>query len=294
MAQMIGKAPFHAVKTDCARYDCGDKVVSCTPTSRSGCRARHRAAVERHPQGPGVTGEGSRAAKQLVRRLARTLAKPVAGGALALAAAGCSSAGSGNTNYSQFYQVMRQSLAASFGKVRVTRDQAASVPYASMGYSLDGGNQMMLVLATDSGGELLWTSAAHVVIVTRSGRIVRSVGLDHDISGLTTRGKFALPAPAAAIQGPFTSTRLEDFPELGLYGVLVSCRAQLAGRQSIKVLGQAVATVRVDESCGSDRLQWAFTDSFWVDADTGLVWRSRQHVHPKSGIVETEILRPPG
>jgi len=26
MAQMIGKAPFHAVKTDCARYDCGDKV----------------------------------------------------------------------------------------------------------------------------------------------------------------------------------------------------------------------------------------------------------------------------
>jgi len=26
MAQMIGKAPFHAVKTDCTRYDCGDKV----------------------------------------------------------------------------------------------------------------------------------------------------------------------------------------------------------------------------------------------------------------------------
>ena len=26
MAQMIGKVPFHAVKTDCARSDCGDKV----------------------------------------------------------------------------------------------------------------------------------------------------------------------------------------------------------------------------------------------------------------------------
>jgi len=26
MAQMIGKMPFHAVKTDCSRYDCGDKV----------------------------------------------------------------------------------------------------------------------------------------------------------------------------------------------------------------------------------------------------------------------------
>ena len=26
MAQMIGTTPFHAVRTDCARYDCGDKV----------------------------------------------------------------------------------------------------------------------------------------------------------------------------------------------------------------------------------------------------------------------------
>jgi UTP--glucose-1-phosphate uridylyltransferase len=26
MAKMIGLVPFHAVKTDCARYDCGDKV----------------------------------------------------------------------------------------------------------------------------------------------------------------------------------------------------------------------------------------------------------------------------
>ncbi len=26
MAQMIGRTPFHAVKTDCMRYDCGDKV----------------------------------------------------------------------------------------------------------------------------------------------------------------------------------------------------------------------------------------------------------------------------
>jgi UTP--glucose-1-phosphate uridylyltransferase len=26
MAQMIAKMPFHAVNTDCVRYDCGDKI----------------------------------------------------------------------------------------------------------------------------------------------------------------------------------------------------------------------------------------------------------------------------
>jgi len=57
---------------------------------------------------------------------------------MALLAASCSSSSSGNTNYSQFYELLRQSLSASFGNIRVTRDQAASVSYASMGYSLDG------------------------------------------------------------------------------------------------------------------------------------------------------------
>ena len=189
---------------------------------------------------------------------------------------------------------MRQSLSASFGNVRVTRQQAAAIPYASMGYTVDGGNQSLLVLATDSGGELLWTSAAHVVIVTREGRIVRTVGLGHDLSGVTTRDQRPLPAPAAAINGPFTSTRLEDFPEQGLYGVLVSCRAHLVGRQSIKILGQAVPVLRVDETCTSRKPDWSFTDNFWVDGDKGLVWRSRQHIHPDGGIVETEIFRPPG
>jgi UTP--glucose-1-phosphate uridylyltransferase len=26
MSRLIGRMPFHAVKTTCARYDCGDKV----------------------------------------------------------------------------------------------------------------------------------------------------------------------------------------------------------------------------------------------------------------------------
>ncbi len=222
------------------------------------------------------------------------LIKRAACGALGLMTAACSSGNSGNNSYAQFYQIMRQSWSASFGKVRVSREQAAAIAYASLGFTLNGGNQNLLVLATDSGGDLLWTSAAHVVIVTRDGRIVRTVGLGDDLSGVTTRDERALPAPAAAIRAPFTSSRLEDFPELGLYGVLVACRASLVGRQSIRILGQVIATFRVDETCHSRRPDWSFTDSFWVDGESGLVWRSRQHIHPKGAVVETEIFRPPG
>ena len=232
------------------------------------------------------------AARRFAGWRARTV-KVAVSGALALLAGACSSASSGNTNYSQFYQVLRQSFAASMGRVRVTREQAGAIPYATMGYRLDGGNQALLVLGTDSGGELLWTSAARVVIVTRDGRIVRTIGLGHDRAAQTARDTTRPPSPAAAIRGSFTTTRLEDFPELGFYGVQVSCRARMAGRQTIKILGQAIATMRVDETCGSRKPDWSFTDTFWVDADNGLVWRSLQHVHPNGDAVETEILRPP-
>jgi len=213
--------------------------------------------------------------------------------ALVLLTAGCSSGQSGNTNYSQFLQIARQSLSASFGKVRVTRAQAAAIPYASMGFMQDGGNENLVVLGTDQGGEQLWTSAAKVVIVTRDGRIARTLGLDHDLSGMTARGG-VLPSPAAALSAPFTSTRLQDYPEMDMYGVLVACSARATGRQTIKILGQPITTMRVDESCRARKPDWSFTDSYWVDTDNGRVWRARQHIHPTGGIIETEIFRPPG
>ena len=206
----------------------------------------------------------------------------------------CSSSNSGNTSYAQFFQVIRQSWTASVGKARISREQAAAIPYASLGYRLEGTNEDILVLATDSGGDLLWTSAARVVIVTRDGRIVRTVGLGKDLSNLTSRDQKGLPPPAAALRAPFSSTRLEDFTDLSLYGVRLSCQAKLVGAQSVRILGQAIATMRVDEACTSRNPDWSFTSSFWVDKDNGFVWRSRQHVHPKGPAVEIEVFRPPG
>ena len=54
---------------------------------------------------------------------------------------------------------------------------------------------------------------------------LRTLGLDHDLSGMTARGG-VLPAPAAALSAPFTSTRLQDYPEMDMYGVIVSCSAR--------------------------------------------------------------------
>ena len=212
--------------------------------------------------------------------------------AVALLAGGCSS--TGDSDYSQFYRALRQSLAASFGHGGVTKEQAAAIPYASMGYRLNGGAEQLIVLATDTNGEQLWTSSAHIVIATSAGRIVRTVGLPANVSAVTPASGQSIPPLTAALAGKVSYSRLEDLPESRVYGAAVDCNAIDRGRQTIVILGRGISTVKIDETCASKALHWSFIDSYWLDPATGLVWKSIQHIAPKNGMLETEILRPPG
>jgi hypothetical protein len=173
---------------------------------------------------------------------------------------------------------------------KVTLQQAAAVPYASMGISLGDSGQSMIILASDTGGERLWTSKARIAITTASdGRIVRTAGLEHDLGGYEPRGD------TMGADGVRTVRWEADFPELNLHSILISCQDRVAGNETIYILGKPIHTQRIDESCAStdSRLDWSFENRYWVDIGNGLVWRSIQHVNPKLDAIETEILRPP-
>ena len=206
-----------------------------------------------------------------------------------LALAGCSSGG--RNDYQDYYSVFKAAWSGSFGDGAITRQQAAAVEFASMGIRLNGGRENMLVLATQTGDDLMWTSSAHVTVNTTSGRVKRTVGRPKDVS-VAPQGN-ALP-PAAALQGPFSSRREVDVPSAGEFGLVLSCRATLRGRQRIVILQQSINTVRVDETCQEAGRSWNFTDSYWISQESGLVWRSIQHLHPNGETVQLQILRPPG
>ncbi len=219
--------------------------------------------------------------------------KPIALIAALLLLSGCDS--TGTSDYALYYQALRQSVAAGFGgNSHVTKDQAAAIPYASIGYRLNDGPEQLLVLGTDTGGEQLWTSGAHVVIVTRGGRVVRTVGLAQDVSAVTPQKGQQIFEPAKAEGKRLVSVRLEDFPSIPAYGAAVKCTALQKGLETIVILGRGITTRKVDESCHSDALDWSFTDSYWIDPQSALVWRSIQHVGPKEEKIEIETIRPPG
>ncbi len=200
------------------------------------------------------------------------------------------SACSTDSDYGAYWQVLRQS----FGGSAITRDQAAGIPYASLGYRLNGGPQTLLVLATDTNGEQLWTSRAHIVLLTQDGRVKRTTGLSHNLGALTPLRGVTLPAPATALEAPSTNDFSADFPDIAAYGVPISCRMTRKGPETIDILGQSLVTARVDEECVSEKRRWHFRNSYWLDPGSGFVWRSLQHIHPHGDTLEIEVFRPPG
>ncbi len=211
--------------------------------------------------------------------------------ACCLALAGCSTE---NPIYSQYFQLVRQSFGNTFSNGAISRQEAAAIPYPTIGYRLNGGRENLLILATDTNGELLWTSSSHVVLVTRDGRLIRTVGLPDNIASVTPSLNRALIPPGEVLKSAFTSIRSADLPDEHRYSVSISCKTVNMGRAAITILGKALDTVRADEACESNALGWTFRDSYWVDAQSGFVWRSVQHLTPKGETLETEVLRPPG
>jgi hypothetical protein len=171
---------------------------------------------------------------------------------------------------------------------KVTLEEAAAIPYASIGFQIDDGAQGILVLATDNAGQRLWTSATHIAIVTEHGHIMKTAGFPHNLGN-------TYPAGAEEAARNSGITRVGDFPDLGLYGVGIFCEEQRIGAETITLLGKPIQTVHFEEHCHSDKakLAWRFTNLFWRDLNSEFVWRSEQYVHPKLGRITLEILRPP-
>ena len=203
---------------------------------------------------------------------------------LGLALGGCSSDGGGD-----WLAMLRATRTAWDERdAPVAVDQAAAIPYATLGIRIDGAREQILVLAMDNAGERLWASSAHIAITTRLGRIVQTAGLGHDLGGFRVMEGSPLDWTIA-----HNYIWNADLADLGYYALPIHCAMAPAGKDPIEIFGKTFDTVRVDETCHAEKIDWSFTNSYWVNPDTGRVWRAIEHVHPKGPVLEIRLLRPP-
>lgn len=193
------------------------------------------------------------------------------------------------------YSVLGDAIAVALGLkegTSVSRKEAAAIPYSTIGIRVGNSAQGLLVLGSKTGASCLWTSSSRIVVVTEGGRIAKTAGLPWNLGDTT----FSTPDPATDFLKPLPqsqSFRSLDFPDLKRFSVGVSSTFESKGAATIKILGQALDTRMVVENCTCPEFDWEFQNTYWVDRESGIVWRTVQTAHPKLDPLQIELFRPP-
>ena len=177
--------------------------------------------------------------------------------------------------------------AATKSPEKITRERAASVPYATMGMELGSSAQALLILGTTTADELDWFAGENIFVRTRRGHVIRTVGLPYDLGGLRAIDN-APGMPRNAQDGLLSF----DFPDLGVFGATAQCSRRNVGEDTVEILGGRIPTRHVVEHCQVPTMRWTFDNEYWEDRTTGYVWRSSQHIHPKAPLLILEVFRP--
>jgi len=197
----------------------------------------------------------------------------------------CGSMGNTDSDITNLGALFIRAIGGIGSSSSVPRERAASIPYGSIGVRLGGSDEAMFVLANKSGNDLLWLGGTSLGVVTRYGRVVRTVGFAHNVSGVHA---------AEGVKQDLTQPSVDylyDFGDQSRYGIPVKCTRQNLGLEKITIIGVPRDTTHVVEDCSAPELDWTFRNEFWVDS-AGFVWRSRQSVAPQLDPLTFEILRP--
>lgn len=189
-------------------------------------------------------------------------------------------------------QLAAQALAAG-SAYPVTRSQIEASPYAKISARLGDAPRAVMVLSRYDGDDHHWVSANRALLVTRHGRLVQTVGLERDLRHTRHPADDPLPAGLHRLggrAGPF-----RKYLDVAPYDfeVPVDFEYRPEGNDEIEILERRHATLRVREQIRVEAWNWRTTNFYWVDAATGMVWKSRQRYCPDVAALEIEVLKPP-
>jgi hypothetical protein len=185
-------------------------------------------------------------------------------------------------------------LAASGGpKTTITRQMIEKIPYASIGAKVGKGPRALLVLGRYDGPDLHWISGDRAALVTRAGRLVKTVGFPRDLRATTSTMTDPLADAPHRLTAPAPFRRTVDVREAESYIThdLDSILIPL-GPETITIAEIAFKTIHLRERNQARFANWTFQNDYWVDIYDGFVWKSRQFFARGLPPVDIEVFKP--
>lgn len=176
--------------------------------------------------------------------------------------------------------------------VPISRSTVSNLPYASIAAKIGKGPRSLLILWRQDRDDLHWLSADDVAIVTRRGRVVKTAGLPETMRETRFSPRDPVADGIKPTDSGRTFTRELDLDPPPQFGLLVDSRFEEIGRRTITIAEIQFETLLFREHCVAKTLNWAFTNTYWIDPFDGFVWRSEQTIARGFPPITIEILKP--
>ena len=167
-----------------------------------------------------------------------------------------------------------------YPELNITREVVENIPYASALLKIGKGTQGLVILASVENSDYLWVSKDEVYIVTKDGRIERSLGLLNNLTKITSidqsfKDLLTKTNPVSEYYSYYS------FKDPLLLNLKVSISIVNKGIQEIEILGEKKNLILIEESISSELIGWKEKNKFWVDPNDYFVWMSIQNISPK-------------
>lgn len=214
------------------------------------------------------------------------------GAVLADALSGCS-----NDEASYFRRMGELTLTLVSGAEKAaqpqrTRAELNRIPYATIAVSSIDGPRAYLVPLADNGGYLDYRDEAGNSVRVRGGAVAGLQTAGNDLDGVLYDQNDPIAHPRPSALWPQHVWRQYQFSVIneGSHVISLSCVFQPAGPETIEIVELNYSVTRVKEVCTNARRQ--VINTYWIDDETGFIWKSEQWLGPRIGAVVVEVIRP--
>ncbi|MEM9060937.1 MAG: YjbF family lipoprotein [Pseudomonadota bacterium] len=174
-----------------------------------------------------------------------------------------------------------------------TRAELNEVPFATIAVSIEDSPRTFVVPLADNGGYLIYQDAFRRGIVMRGGLITATQGLSYNLSAVKHDLDDPVIAPRALSRWPESIFRNYQFALSGGardFQITVACSYRPGTPERIEIIELFFDTIRVEEVCSNTVRE--FRNTYWVDPNSGFIWKSEQWIGPRQQPMTVEIIRP--
>lgn len=184
-----------------------------------------------------------------------------------------------------------QSLFKNNTKAQITRESISKLPYASLAAKIHSDTASLIILGQILNDQLFWYSAEKEILMTHYGRIIRSYGLHHNLWGLRDTENNIFKTGLHTIKKPYYSTFELDLNRKAKQNLKAEAIYTVIKPEPIIIYEITYHTLKISEKVHVKNINWYYENFYWVDPQTGFIWQSKQHLHPKLDPILTSVLK---